>query len=72
MRDSDKKEKSWWNPMSYLGSSKDSSTQPSSAAAARTSSGPSALATAAGQPAAEKQETSWWNPAHYLPTFGSK
>ena len=80
VKDSDKKESSWWNPMSYLGSSKDSSTQaPPSApaqtspgASTQTSSGPTALATSGGQPAADKHATSWWNPASYLPTFGSK
>jgi hypothetical protein len=73
VKDSDKKETNWWNPMRYLGASKDSSTQTSPGASTQTSSGPSALATTgASQPAAEKRATSWWNPASYLPTFGSK
>jgi hypothetical protein len=80
VKDSDKKPASWWNPMSYLGASKDSSTpapptapaQTSPGASTQTSSGPSALATSGSQPAAEKHATSWWNPASYLPTFGSK
>ena len=73
VKDSDKKETSWWNPMRYLGASKDSSTQTSPGASTQTSSGPSALATTgASQSAAEKQESSWWNPMSHLPTFGSK
>jgi hypothetical protein len=81
LRDSSKKEKSWWNPMSYLGSSNDSPTQAPAAAPTQTSpsastptsSAPTALATSgAGQGGAEKHASSWWNPASYLPTWGSQ
>ncbi|HTO80020.1 MAG TPA: hypothetical protein VMJ31_09640 [Methylocystis sp.] len=81
VKDSDKKEKSWWNPMRYLGSGSDdskpaspgASTQTSPAASTPTSSGPTALATSgASQAGAEKHASSWWNPATYLPTWGSK
>ena len=58
--------KSWWNPMSYLGSKGDDSKAAAPSAPTQTSS---AVAGPANPP---RQETSWWNPAGYLPTFGSK
>jgi hypothetical protein len=65
--------KSWWNPMSYFGSSKDSSTQVSPAASTQASPAAAPQTSfGASQPAADKQETSWWNPMSHLPTFGSK
>ncbi|MGA9599282.1 MAG: hypothetical protein WBS22_03325 [Methylocystis sp.] len=71
----EKEAKSWWNPMSYLGSGKDDSKVASPAATAQTP--PAATAQASyGQayagPTAEKQGSSWWNPMGYMPTFGSK
>jgi len=66
-------EKSWWNPMKYLGSSKDGSAQASPSAVAQAPSRPAALATSGGsQTGAEKQGSPWWNPASYMPSWGSK
>ena len=79
----EKEAKSWWNPMSYLGSGRDNSKETSAAATAQTSA-PATAQTSSGAttqtshgqaysgPTAEKQASSWWNPMGYLPTFGSK